>query len=82
MQAFRVKGPLADSSRPENIGTGRTTAFPLYNGNIVSSGEPAQARIGLMMVEMIDDNRIKIEIFDYTTNDSRLFTSSSCYYTR
>ncbi len=79
---FAVKGPLADSSRPENIRIGQTTAFPLYNGNIVSSGEPAQARIGLMMVEMIDDNRIKIEIFDDTTNDSRLFTSAACYYSR
>ncbi len=79
---FAVKGPLLESSKPENVIADQRTAFQLYNGNNVNSGEPAGTRIGLMMVEMVADDRIKIEIFNDETSNFLPFTSAACYYIR
>lgn len=80
--AFAIKNE-DNLIRPENVSMASgVVAYYLYNANNTSKGLPTVARIGLMMVQMLSDSRIKLEIFDDTTSISREFTSASLYYVR
>lgn len=57
-------------------------SYYLYNANSTSKGLPTGNRIGLMMIEMLSDTRIRLEIFDDLTSVTREFTSASLYYVR
>lgn len=70
--------------RPEDVSTSSgTVVYYLYDGfHTGKEGEPIRDRIGLMLVQMLSDTRIKLEIFDDTTSESREFTNAAIYYTR
>jgi len=69
--------------KPENISVSSgAVAYYLYNANNTSKGVPTASRIGLMMVQMLNDTRVKLEIFDDITSDSREFTTDASYYVR
>lgn len=69
--------------KPEdvNVSSG-AVAYYLYNGNNTIKGLPTGNRIGLIMVQMLSENRIKLEIFNDTTSTSLAFTNSAIYYIR
>ena len=80
---FAIKNADPTPLKPENVSVGsEAVAYELYNGNNVSNGEPTGARIGLMMVEMVADDRIKIEIFNDTASATRTFSDGAWYYER
>ena len=64
-----------------NITSG-AVAYYLYNANNTSKGIPTSSRVGLMMVQMLSDTRIKLEIFEDITSETRQFTSAALYYVR
>lgn len=69
--------------RPENVSTSSgIVTYYLYNANNVEIGVPTSSRIGLMVVQMLSDTRIKLEIFEDSTSTSREFTSAALYYVR
>lgn len=70
--------------RPENVTIeSGVVAYYLYNANNSGAyGLPTGERIGLMMVQMLSDTRIKLEIFFDTTSETREFTSAALYYIR
>lgn len=69
--------------RPENINTSSdVVAYYLYNEFNTTKGLPTEDRIGIMMVQMLTDSRIKLEIFDDAVSKTREFTSNALYYVR
>lgn len=71
-------------TKPENITkeSGIITYY-LYNANNTGvDGLPTGERIGLMMVQMLSDSRIRVEIFDDAISENRNFTDASWYYQR
>ncbi len=71
-------------TKPEDVTIASgAVAYYLYNTNNTGAGGlPRGERIGLMMVRMLSDTRIKLEIFNDTTSESREFTSAAWYYQR
>ena len=56
--------------------------YYLYNANNTYAGVPTDIRIGLMLVQMLSDTRIRVEIFWDTVSETKEFTDSSWYYQR
>lgn len=69
--------------RPEVVSTSSgVVTYYLYNGHNTSIGMPTGSRTGLMIVEMLSDTRIKIEIFDDETSETREFSANALIYVR
>ncbi len=56
--------------------------YYLYNANNTYAGVPTGSRIGLMLVQMLSDTRIRVEIFWDTVSENKEFTDSSWFYER
>lgn len=69
--------------RPEDVSvsSGKITYY-IYNANNTSIGLPNSSRIGLLIVQMISDTKLRLEFFEDTDNQTRDFTTSSSYYVR
>lgn len=69
--------------RPENANTtlGKISYY-LYSASNTVAGIPTGPRTGIMIVQMLSDNRIKLEIFEDTVSTSRDFTNEALYYSR
>lgn len=69
--------------KPEDVSVSSSAvAYYIYNGNNTNLGLPMGERIGLIMVQMLSDNKLKLEFFNDTTSISRAFTNSALYYIR
>jgi len=80
---FAVSATSPIPEKPEDVTVnGEPVAYQLYNGNVTSKGSPAGSRLGLMMVEMLADDRIRIEISGDKTSVSLPFTEAAWYYGR
>ena len=68
---------------PESVTTASgAVAYYIYNANVTNKGLPTGERIGLLMVQMLSDTRIKLEIFTDTTSIAHAFTSNAIIYVR
>lgn len=54
----------------------------LYNANNTYAGAPSGQRVGLMLVQMLSNTRIRVEIFWDTISESKEFTKTSWYHQR
>lgn len=80
---FAIKSDDPAPAKPEDVTVASgAVAYQLYNGNVVSKGEPTGARVGLMMVQMLTDDTLKIEIFNDATSPTKAFTDAAWYYER
>lgn len=64
-----------------SVDSGIVTYY-VYNANNTSKGVPTTGRFGILLVQMLSDTKIRLEIFEDTTSQSRNFTDASLYYTR
>jgi hypothetical protein len=80
---FAVKSADPAPTRPEDVTVASgAAAYQLYNGNVVSKGAPTGPRVGLMMVQMLTDDTLRIEIFNDAISPTRAFTDAACNYER
>lgn len=80
--AFALKNsdnPIA----PEDVSTesGLVTYY-LYNANNTELGEPTGDCMGLMLVQMLDESRLRLQIFEGVTSGTQNFTSEALIYVR
>ena len=64
-----------------SVSTGVVTYY-LYNANNTVNGLPSDLRMGIMLVQMLSDTRIRLEIFLDTLDTNQVFTSASWFYVR
>ncbi len=68
--------------KPENASTqSGVITYYLYNANNAPIGLPTGNFDFIMLVQMLSENRIKLEIFN-STNENPQFTSATLYYSR
>ena len=70
-------------TKPENVSVASgVVTYYLYNANNAKKGLPTGNPMGVMIVQMLSDSRIKLEVFDNTTSGSFAFTNAALYYVR
>lgn len=80
--AFALKNE-DNPTRPEDVSTSSgIVTYYLYNASNTTIGLPTAGRIGIMVVQMLSDVRIKLQVFEDTTSTSREFTSEALFYIR
>lgn len=86
---FAVKSDSPVPLKPEGVTKDSgPVAYQIYNGYNTQYGEPVSTsgpepiRIGLIMVQMLSDTKLKIEIFTDKTSESLPFTGNAWFYTR
>jgi len=78
----RVFYVQSDAVSPEDVGPGETVAYHLYQYRYKYLPEFSDSRVGLMMVEMLSEDHIKVEIFIDTESEEREFTDDAWEYKR
>jgi len=68
---------------PEDVSveSGIVTYY-IYNANNTNKGLPTGDPMGVMLVQMLSDSRIKLEIFEGITSGPSEFTGNASYYVR